>query len=119
MKFLANENVEAPVVEALRTAGHDVACVGQVAPGAEDEEVLRLANTESRFVLTNDKDFGELVYREGKVSRGIVLMRLEAEDGLDKAAHVTRILAAIEQRLPGHFAVLREGRVRLRPLRRL
>ena len=84
-----------------------------------DEEVLRLANGESRVLLTNDKDFGELVYREGRAAEGILLLRLGADDGGEKALHVIRVLPTIEQRLPGHFAVLSEDRVRLRPLRRL
>ncbi|MFQ5809756.1 MAG: DUF5615 family PIN-like protein, partial [Armatimonadota bacterium] len=70
-------------------------------------------------VLTNDKDFGELVYREGKASQGIVLMRLQSEDGVQKAGEVARILPSMEDRLTGHFAVVTEGRVRLRPLRRI
>ena len=41
MRFLADENIEHPVVEALRSAGHDVASVADIAPGAPDEEVLR------------------------------------------------------------------------------
>jgi predicted nuclease of predicted toxin-antitoxin system len=119
VRFLANENVEQPVVDSLRAAGHDVVCVGEVAPGARDEEVLRLANAESRLLLTNDKDFSELVYREGRVSGGIVLLRLETQDGRQKAARLAEILAGVEERLAGHFAVVSEERVRLRPLRRL
>jgi predicted nuclease of predicted toxin-antitoxin system len=119
MRFLADENVEQPVVDALRAAGNDVTCVGEVAPGARDQEVLRLANAESRLLLTNDKDFGEAVYREGRTSEGIVLLRLRTEDGVEKAATVAKMLLELERRLAGHFAVLTDERVRLRPLRRL
>lgn len=118
MRFLANENIERPIVDHLRDAGHDVACIGELAPGASDEEVLRLADTESRLVLTNDKDFGEMAYRENRASAGIVLLRLEAQDGAEKAARLAHILPAIEERLPRHFAVVTERRVRMRPLRR-
>lgn len=118
MRLLANENVEQPIVDSLRAAGHDVACVAEVAPGARDEEVLRLANSESRLLLTNDKDFSELVYREGRVSAGIVLLRLQAQDGAQKAARLGDILPGVQERLAGHFAVISEERVRLRPLRR-
>lgn len=119
MKFLAHENIEQPVVDSLRAAGHDVACVAAVAPGVSDEELLRLANAESRLVLTNDKDFSELVYREGRVAQGIVLLRLATENGIEKAERFAAILPSIEKRLPGHFAVLTEQRVRLRPLRQI
>jgi predicted nuclease of predicted toxin-antitoxin system len=105
-------------VDALRAAGHDVVCVAEVAPGARDEEVLGLANAQARLILTNDKDFGELVYRDGRVSQGVVLLRFAAEDGRERAARLADVPPSIMERLPGHFAVLSEQGVRLRPLRR-
>jgi predicted nuclease of predicted toxin-antitoxin system len=119
MRFLANENVEQPVVGWLRGAGHDVTHVSDVAPGATDQEILLLANREDRLLLTNDKDFGEMAYRENRASAGILLLRLEAQDGAEKAARLSRILPLIENRLVGHFAVVTEARVRVRPLRHL
>lgn len=118
MRFLVDENVEQPVVDAMRAAGNDVVCVGEVASGARDEDVLRLANAESRLLVTNDKDFGEFAYREGRVSEGIILLRLQRQDGLAKAARLTEILHELRERIAGHFAVVTEQRVRLRPLRR-
>lgn len=119
MRFLANENVEQPIVDSLRAAGHDVASVGEVAPGAHDDEVLRLATAESRLLLTNDKDFGELVCRRGAAAVGVVLLRLATQDGLEKAARLAEILPSIEQRLLGRFATISEECVRLRPLQRM
>ena len=87
-------------------------------PERADEEVLGLANSESRLLLTNDKDFSELVYREGRVSAGIVLLRFQSRSGPEKAAHLSAILTRLADRLPGHFAVVSEERVRLRPIRR-
>jgi predicted nuclease of predicted toxin-antitoxin system len=102
----------------LRNAGHDVLCVSEVAPGAHDEDVLRLANIESRVVLTNDKDFGELIYREGRVSAGLLVLRLETQAGRKKGELLAEVLRAVADRLPGHFSVLTEERLRVRPLRR-
>jgi len=118
VRFLADENVEQPIVDALREAGHDVICVGEVAPGAADRDVLELANAQSRLLLTNDKDFGELSYREGLVSTGVVLLRFQTEDGSRKAALLLDALADAVDRFTGHFAVVAEDRARLRPLRR-
>jgi len=118
VRFLADENVEQPIVDALREAGHDVICVSEVVPGAPDRDVLGLANAQSRLLLTNDKDFGELSYREGLVSTGVVLLRFQTENGSRKAVLLLDALADTVDRLAGHFAVVVEGRVRLRPLRR-
>jgi predicted nuclease of predicted toxin-antitoxin system len=117
MKFLADENVEQPIIDSSRSIGHDVAAVGEIAPGGRDEQVLQRANAESRILLTNDRDFGELVYRESRLSAGILLLRFQAADGREKAARLADILPQIEKRLPGHFAVVTEERARLRPLR--
>ena len=116
MKFLADENIERPIVDALRAAGHDVLSVSEGPRGLPDEEVLYLAQAERRILLTNDKDFGELVFRLRQSANGIVLLRLGTEDGEEKAARLTEILPHIEARLAGHFAVVTEGGVRLRPL---
>ncbi len=117
MNFLADENVEQPIIDALRSAGHDVVSVSEIAPGAHDDEVLRRANAESRILITNDRDFGELVYRESRASKGILLLRFLTEDGRKKAAGLADLLPRIEPRLPGHFTVVTEDSVRLRPLR--
>lgn len=116
MKFLADENVEEPVVRALRRAGHDVASVRDVAGGCSDREVLDLANREGRVLVTNDKDFAALVLRERRAAVGILLLRLPTEDGVEKANRLADIIAQTEERLPGHLVVVGEGRVRVRPL---
>lgn len=86
MRFLADENVEQPIVGSLRQAGHAVTYVCELAPGASDERVLELAQRESRVLLTNDKDFGEMAYRRRCLSAGAVLLRLSSQDGLRKAS---------------------------------
>ena len=118
MKFLAGENVEQPVVQALRAAGHDVASVRAVADGRSDREILELANREGRVLVTNDKHFADLVFREGRPVAGVLLLRLPTEDGVEKANRLADMIAQIQERLPGHPVVVGEGRVRVRPLER-
>ncbi len=63
MRFLADESCDFLVVRALRDAGHDVTAVAQISPAASDSDVLALARSESRILLTEDKDFRVLAYR--------------------------------------------------------
>jgi predicted nuclease of predicted toxin-antitoxin system len=116
VRFLADENVEQPVVDVLRTAGQDVLCVGDVAPGASDSYVFHLASSENRLILTNDKDFGELAYREGRAAAGIVLLRLGSADGAGKAARLAAVFPSVAARLTGRFVVISDHGIRLRPL---
>lgn len=76
MKLVADENVDGPIVARLREDGHEVDYVAEMAPGISDDEVLDHANGRQALLITTDKDFGELVFRQGKLNAGIVLLRL-------------------------------------------
>ncbi len=117
MKFLADENVEKPVVDMLRQEGHDVLYVLEIARKTIDERLLKEANKESRILLTNDKDFGELIFLQGKVSRGIVLMRFVSEKSSIKSRFMKSALKNYSHRFSGSFTVVSESKVRIRPLR--
>ena len=76
MRFLADESVEASIVEVLREEGHDVLYISETAPGVRDERVLQQATAERCVLLTNDKDFATLAFLQRLASAGIVLMRM-------------------------------------------
>jgi len=63
LKFLADECCETGLVTFSRNYGHDVSYILEEKPGIEDDKILLYAFTEGRILLTEDKDFGELVYR--------------------------------------------------------
>lgn len=116
MRFLANENFPGIAVKALQKLGHDIAWVRIDAPGSSDQEVLRRARKEQRILITFDKDFGELAFRDGlPADCGIILFRilLSSPEQVSK-----RIVAALESHedWKGHFAVIEETRIRLKTL---
>lgn len=116
MRFLANENFPGDAVEALRQDGHDVAWIRTDAPGISDAEVLNLAQTDNRILLTFDKDFGELAFRSKlPASCGIILFRIKAPSGVIVAQKVT-IAIATRTDWAGHFSVVEEDRIRMRVL---
>lgn len=78
MRFLADESCDAAVSRALRAAGHDVKSVGETSPGATDRVVLSMAVSEERILLTEDKDFGSLVFESRAPALGVVLIRFPA-----------------------------------------
>ncbi len=53
----------------------------EVAQGADDEEVMRLARREGRILLTEDKDFGRLAYAEGMSGIGVILCAIRLGRG--------------------------------------
>ncbi len=118
MRFLADESCDFAVVRALREAGFDVAAVGEVFPGAEDDVVIDLAVREGRMLITEDKDFGQLMYAEGRATGGVLLLRFSARARAVMAQSVVDLIKQYGERLVGRFVVLQPGRVRIGEVRR-
>jgi predicted nuclease of predicted toxin-antitoxin system len=114
VNLVANEGVDRPVVERLRQNGHDVVYVAELSPGITDEEVLQQANARSAVLLTADKDFGELVFRQGLVHSGVVLLRLAGLANVTKAEIVAEVCRDRAAELIGAFSVVSPGQVRIR-----
>jgi predicted nuclease of predicted toxin-antitoxin system len=116
MRLLANENFPLAAVVALREKGHDVLWIRTDAPGSRDDAILALATAEQRILITFDKDFGELAFRAKLPSTsGVILFRISIRSP-DAVAGIT--ITAVESRADwaGHFAVVEDSRIRLRPL---
>jgi predicted nuclease of predicted toxin-antitoxin system len=116
MRLLLDENMPGTVVAELRNRGHDVLSVKESMRGMEDPDILAQAQAESRVVVTQDKDFGELAFWIGlPATCGVILLRLAGDD---PDTDNRRIVAVVESRTDwsGAFAVATEKRVRVRPL---
>jgi len=116
VKFLADECCDAGIVARLRTAGHDVFYVPEQHAGISDDEVLQTSFRESRILLTEDKDFGELVFRLKKPVYGMILIRIGVRERDQKWPRVEALISKYQERLPGHFAVVDLEKFRIRPL---
>lgn len=67
------------------------------------------------MLLTDDKDFGELVVLESRPHRGVVLLRLAGMRPVDRADLVGRLFAGGHQPFVDAFTVVHvDGRVRTR-----
>lgn len=112
MRFLVDECTGPTVAEWLRASGHEVFSVYEEARGLLDEAVISAAYYGDYILVTNDKDFGEKVYRERRPHKGVVLMRLRDERAANKVEVLRRLLEGYADRLAGHFVVVTEKRVR-------
>jgi predicted nuclease of predicted toxin-antitoxin system len=117
VRLVCDEGVDRQIVERLRAGEHEVVYIAEVAQGAADEEVLRRAAQEKALLLTTDKDFGELVFRQQRSPHGVVLLHLAGLSQERKAAAVATVLARYGHELEMAFAVIQPGIVRIRPLR--
>lgn len=117
MKFLADEGVDRQIVERLRENGLSVLYVAEIEPGISDDEVLNQANRETALLLTTDKDFGELVFRQGRVIQGVILIRLAGLSPTHKSEIVSSVIREHAGELPQAFTVITPGAVRIRQRR--
>jgi predicted nuclease of predicted toxin-antitoxin system len=115
MNFVADESVDQPIVTRLRQEGHSVLAVVEMEPSISDEIVLDLANRQGMLLLTGDKDFGELVFRDRRYAFGIILVRLAGLTAAAKAGIVASAVKEHQDKLPDAFTVITPNGVRIRP----
>jgi predicted nuclease of predicted toxin-antitoxin system len=112
MRFLVDECTGPIVARWLHDQSYEVFSVYEEARGISDDDVLQKAFLENWVLITNDKDFGEKIFREMRPHRGIIFLRLENERAANKIATLKRLLESYADRLPDQFVVVTEKNVR-------
>lgn len=112
MRFLVDECTGPKVAAWLLQQNHEVFSVYTEARGMEDDDIIQKAFDEQLILITNDKDFGEKVFRERRPHRGVIFMRLEDERAANKIEVLRRLLDGYADRLADQFVVVTETRVR-------
>ena len=112
MRFLVDECTGPAVAEWLRNHNHEVFSVFEEARGMDDDDIIRKSHEENWILITNDKDFGDKVYRDGRLHRGVILLRLEDERSQSKIQVLSRLLMIYSDRLPNTFVVVTENQIR-------
>ncbi len=116
MRLLADENIQAPLVGALRERGYDILYIGEFSRGVTDQEVLETAVSQERIILTEDKDFGDLVFRVNRDLPGIILLRLQDVAWQSRFQRLDRLFQERGERLRRLYVVVEPSRIRLRSL---
>jgi len=114
LKLVADESVDRQIVDRLRQDGHAVWYVAEMATGIGDQAVLGMANREEAVLLTADKDFGELVYRQRLVNPGVILVRLSGVPPEAKAETVAKAINLHSAEFAHGFAVISPAAIRVR-----
>ncbi|MBM4166222.1 MAG: hypothetical protein FJ218_04780 [Ignavibacteria bacterium] len=114
MKFLIDECVDEEIVERLRQDKHQTIYVAEIEMGISDDIVLSLSNEPETLLLTSDKDFGELVYRQKQIFNGVILIRLTGLSAKKKATIVSDAILKHEKELTNAFTVISYNSVRIR-----
>lgn len=103
VRLLADENIQAALVAALRSDGIDTAYVAEGTGGISDSGVLKASVEEQRILLTEDKDFGELVFRLKHKTPGIILMRFSGFDSTERHVRLRSLFDRYDDQLYGRY----------------
>lgn len=112
MRFLVDECSGPKVAEWLRNKGHDVISIFDDFKGLSDEDVLTKAVATKSILVTNDKDFGEMIFRERREHRGVIFLRLSDERSKRKVEVLLHLLDNYLDRLENQFVTVTESKVR-------
>ncbi|MGD9892141.1 MAG: DUF5615 family PIN-like protein [Dehalococcoidia bacterium] len=112
LRFLADESCSPAVIRALRADGHNVHALSEVTRRTVDELVIAQAAADGRILLTEDKDFGWLVFVKRENSAGVVLMRFPQNLRRGMAETVRQVVRHHGDLLQGAFVIIRPGVVR-------
>lgn len=75
--IIADENVERYFIELLRSKGFEVIAIAEQYASISDKEVIELVKKESATLITEDKDFGELVFAHHVRNVSIIFLRYD------------------------------------------
>jgi predicted nuclease of predicted toxin-antitoxin system len=114
MNFLLDQSTDARLVAWLTEGGHNAQRIGRdYPPGLPDEEVLAIAKREGRILITDDRDFGELVFRHRQPHTGVIYLRLASYSFALTTARLEDVLTHHADRLD-RFLIVTPGGVRER-----
>lgn len=112
MRFLVDECTGPLVAQWLIDQKHEVFSVYDNARGIDDNTIIKKAFVENWILITNDKDFGEKIYRERYSHKGVILLRLEDERADNKITTIRRLIEFYSDKLIDNFVVVTENQVR-------
>lgn len=113
LRFLADESCDFAVVRALRGLGHDVVAVSEVTQRSVDSDLIEQSVREQRILITEDKDFGWLVFASHAESAGVILIRFPGNARERLVNGITEVVQQHVDVLTNSFTVLQPGRVRI------
>ena len=115
MKLLANENFPLKSADVLRAAGFDTKIVGVEFAGITDREVMEIAVREGRTIVTFDRHYGELIFRQGyRPPGGVVFLRWRQFGPEEPGRYLVELLKSEEIDFSNALTVIDKDTIRQR-----
>jgi len=113
VRFLVDECVGTTVSAYLKSEKHVVFCVFDELRGASDDQLLQKCFDENYILITSDKDFGEMIYKNKKVHKGIILIRCTPSNFKQKIIVLTKLFLNYSDKLESNFVVVSNENIRI------
>ena len=113
LRFLADESCDFSVVRALRAQAYDVVAVSEQTSRSIDRELIQQAHAQQRILITEDNDFGWLVFVSHVDTSGVILIRFPGNARTTLASTIVDLVREQGELLLGAFVVVQPGYVRL------
>ncbi len=91
MKFLTDVNIPLPLINLLKSSGHEVQDARVDYPSAKDIQLIKIAKTNKQIILTKDKDFLELT-QYPKYKTPLIVIQLNNQKTDNIVTHVQTLL---------------------------
>lgn len=120
MEIVADQNIDQPIIDKLRADGHNVFTIQDNFPGVDDDTVLAISFQRNAILITEDMDFGRLIFHQGQTARGVLLVRMvDVTSGMTTEQIAFLVVDVVKQygnNLFGQLTVLNDRGVRQRTL---
>jgi predicted nuclease of predicted toxin-antitoxin system len=114
--IIIDENVDQVLIDKLDTKNFDTFLIRDHHPGASDREIIAIAKSNKGLIITEDKDFGELVFSHGIGGLSIILLRYNKSDYNDITKNLMKVLADYYDRHDPYFITVTRKKIRIRKL---
>jgi predicted nuclease of predicted toxin-antitoxin system len=114
LKFIVDVGVGRSIEEWLLAQNFLVLAISSINPEMEDYQIIKLAIKEEGIIITMNKDFGELVFKNNNSHKGILLLRLDDAVSEEKLAVIQNIIPEHLEHLKNNFSVYQNGKLRTR-----
>ena len=113
MRFLVDECTGTSVANWLKSQNHEIFSVFDQWRGVTDDAILEKCYKENYILITSDKDFGEMVFRNQKVHNGIILIRCNPNNYLKRIEVLSKLLKNYSDKISNNFIVISNDFVRI------
>ncbi|MGI8584197.1 MAG: DUF5615 family PIN-like protein [Chitinophagaceae bacterium] len=114
MVFIADESTDNNIISSLRENNFSVIAIQEITAGMGDDSILKMCNEAQHILITEDKDFGDLVYHFQMPHHGIILVRCNELSNIEKAKRVVSVIKIHYNDLENSFAVITPSQIRIR-----